>query len=116
MRTENIIPISIANGTSTGTGNLNLEAGRVVGVMQFSSSPNNNHNNKGMVRAEVLVNGRPVAQLQPVDNLRSRNVPFLSDGKPIADIGGNAVQVNIIATQTFDDDTEFDFVFIYAQD
>ena len=46
MRTENIIPISIANGTSTGTGNLNLEAGRVVGVMQFSSSPNNNHNNK----------------------------------------------------------------------
>lgn len=115
MRTENIVTIAVTSGTSTGTGKLSLEAGNIIGVIAYSSSPNNNHNNKGMVRAEVLVNSRPVAQLQPVDNLRSRNVAFLNDGKPIENIGGNTVEVNILATKTFDDYTEFDFVFIYGQ-
>jgi hypothetical protein len=114
MRKENIITVKIDAQTASSVGTETLDAGNVIGVIVFSSSPSNNHNNTGMVRTEILVNNSPVAKNQPIDNLRSRNVPFNEDGKPLEDIGGKTVVVKVTATENFSADTEFDFVFIYG--
>lgn len=114
MRKEHIISLKIDSGTSSGVATETIDAGNVIGVIAFSSSPSDNHNNAGMVRTEILVNNSPVAKNQPIDNLRSRNVPFNEDGKPLEDIGGKTVVVKVTATENFSADTEFDFVFIYG--
>lgn len=112
-RREVIISMKADAGTSSAVGSATLDAGNVIGVIAFSSSRSDNHNNDGMVRAEILVNNNPVASLQPVDNFRSRSVAYNEDGKPLADIGGYLTVVKINATEPFRADTEFDFVFVY---
>ena len=90
-----------------------IDAGVVKRILMFSSKPTANHNNPGMVRAEVKVNGRVIAPLQPIDNFRSKEVAFIEDGQPIENIGGCQVEVNVIAPNAFTAATELDFVFIY---
>lgn len=108
-----IINVAVDAATKGNTNQAMIDNGNVVGLVVYSSSPSDNHNNPGMVRVEVLVNSNPVVYLQPVDNLRSRNVPLLQDGIPFTGFGGQTIEIKILATENFNADTQFDAVFIY---
>lgn len=110
---EKIISITIPINGKSGSASETLDAGEVIGVVAYSSSKDNNHNNASMVRAEIATNGSLVSNMQPVDHYRSRDVKVQEDGKPVFEIGGKKVDITVVSSSVFTAETTFDFVFIY---
>lgn len=109
-----VIPVSIANGTKTGSESMKIDPGKTVRLVVFSSAGvNDNFNNPNLVRVEVKVNGQPIIPLQPLSMLRSREVASDTDGVKIPDVGNRVVDVAVISASNFTADTSFDFVFVY---
>jgi hypothetical protein len=111
---KRIISLRLLSGTSSNTTTLQIDNGTTVGIVGYSSAANNDHNNPSMVRAKITVNGQPIVDLQPFDNLRSRNVPYLQDGIPVSNLGGKTIEFQIISQSNFTADTDFDLVINYA--
>lgn len=113
MKSTNSIPLSIAAAATSGTATFALDSGKVKSIKMFSSSPANNHNNTGIVLVELKSNGKQIVDLQPIDNLRSKDVSFENDGLPIEDIGGRQIDISVSSATAFSGVTNFYFVVSY---
>lgn len=111
-RSEFVAGIVVPNGESVGQIELKPDAGKIIGVVVYSKG-----DNPGMVRATLRTSqGKELIQLQPVENLRSRDVAFNMDGKPVDFSGGVALIFQIVATQPMNGEYLADVVLIYDQD
>lgn len=114
-RAQNVIIVSVDDTTTGAVGSQKIDAGEGIRLVVFGANAADNYNNPGIVQAKVSVNGEVIAELQPVDNMRSRNIPTEQDGIWLPNVGGKMVDVQILATDAFTADTKFAFVFNYEE-
>lgn len=111
---EEVISLTVTNGTSTNFKTKMLGAGKIVGVCAYFSDVS--AKNPGFVRASIKdANGYEVSQMQNIENYRSRETEYLKGIKPIPLDGGTEYTVTILASDNFTSGFLADFIFVYEQ-
>lgn len=111
---NSIVPITIVSGTNGGsTPGITTEAGFITRAIIVSSVPNN----AGMVRAAIEgTNGEKLAEMQPLEVFRSRDVNYETDGVPVNVQGGGLITLKILATANFGADFVADLILVYGEE
>jgi len=108
---EEIASLTIANGSNGNSVRVTPPAGYVARVVAHFAELNNT----GFVNAQLKdSNGLEIVKNQSIQSLRSRNVPFENDGKPVYMETKNRTFVfEVQSDQAFSADTNVQLVFIY---
>lgn len=108
-----VLPLIVPSGQSTKKITLQTEDGFIKrAVIVHGASANN-----GVVRALIKdATGDKLAELQPVEMFRSRDVQYKEDGVPLFVKGGTLMTFEIIATANFTADYQADLVLIYEEE
>jgi len=112
--TEFPIPVTI-EGTNSGTNTMRVNPGKIIGVVVYKRFVNQSDSEDKMIRASIKdASGNVISYLQHIDNYRSRDCEYLKGAKPLDIEGGQALTIDIFASDTLNDYAYFDFIFIYA--
>ena len=111
---EEVVMLTVANGQTSGRVNVTPPAGFIGRIVAHYDTPPNT----GFVQAYLKdAAGLDIAKLQPVASLRSRNVKFEVDGKPVnIESGGRTFEFGVQATAAFSAAFPIALVFIYDQE
>lgn len=110
---EEVAHLIVESGYATGNVKVTPPAGFVTHIVAHFDTPPN----PGFVQAYLKdAAGLEIAKLQPVSSLRSRNVKFQVDGKPVnIETLNRTFEFGVIATNNFTADFNIALVFVYKQ-
>lgn len=109
---EDVLIVKVSNGTRVATDRKQLRSGDIIGVVAY---PADDTASRGVVRARIQDStGQDICALQNIKNYRSREAGYIQGCKPLSLKGGQAVTIEIIASEDFTSATSYDFIFIYA--
>lgn len=111
---EEVAQLVVANGASSGRMNITPPAGFVGRIVaHYGTVPNT-----GFVQAYLKdAAGEEIAKLQPLTALRSRDVRFEVDGKPVnIETRGRTFEFGVQATTTFTAAFNITLLFVYDEE
>lgn len=111
---EEVAQLTVANGATSGSMRVTPPAGFVGRIALHYDTPPNT----GFVQAYLKdAAGLEIAKLQPVSSLRTRDVKFEDDGKPVnIETNNRTFEFGVIATAAFSAAFPIALVFIYDQE
>ena len=109
---EEIASLTIANGSNGNSIRVTPPDGFVARVVAHYGDLNNT----GFVNAQLKdTNGLEIVKLQSIASLRSRNVAFEHDGKPVHMKTNNRTFIfEVVSDQAFTNDTNVQLVFVFV--
>lgn len=111
---EEVAQLIVANGTSQNSVRFTPPQGFVLNaVLHF-----NDKNNTGFVQTMLKdAAGVEIYKPQVVESLRTRNVPFEKDGKPLnIETNNRTFELTVFSDVNFTADTNFQLILIYKNE